>query len=47
MLSTINCYPAGEAFCVDESHPDFEATGLTSTCYSVEPLRLIPAHLIN
>ncbi len=47
VLSTKNCYPPGEAFCVDKNHPDFAATGLTTTCYSVEPLRLIPAELLE
>lgn len=43
MLSTKDLYPPGQAFCVDKSHPDFAATGLSVTCYSVEPLRWIPA----
>lgn len=40
-LSTKNYGEASQNFAIESSHPDFKATGLSATSFTIHPMRLI------
>ena len=46
-LSTKNYSEPGQSFCIDAQHPDFAATGLKSTSFTVHPIRHVHQMLLS
>jgi hypothetical protein len=46
-LSTKDYSERGQSFCIDSRHPDFPATGLAFTSYTIHPIQLLPKRVLK
>src|SRR5436309_13827458 len=47
LLSTKDYSERGQTFCIDAQHPDFAATGLKATSFTIHPPEYVPAEFLK
>lgn len=46
-LSTKDYSERGQSFCISSNHPDFAATGLEATSFTVHPMKILPKQVLK
>src|SRR5436853_4300973 len=46
-LSTKDYSERGQSFCIRSDHPDFAATGLEATSFTVHPMKILPKQVLK